>query len=1516
MNFFGQLISSIVSCIKDGGISLPMIICVVLAIAFIAMLLVTVFTLISLKRAEIKAKKVIDIPPSAMQDDTTNADEIPNDPDAGSPWPIGELINKYLIMRGYIRANGVVKSFFKALDFLRNSLGTGYKYKLPWYMMVGSNGSGKSSLMSGFTSNEIYNDDEEDSQCTWWFLKSGVILDIKGSVFMPDGGSDADEKSWNIIMDMLSRYRSAKPLNGIIFTISAEELYGKGKLSPEDLTKKAQFIARKLHFAQNYLCMKLPIYVVVTKTDVIPGFQSFCSEVPVRNRNNMLGWSSPYSIDVVYNPKVIDEGFSTLEGELNVIRMEILAESFTTTTRDGIFVFPSELLTIKHSLGIYIDSLFKSASVDERFYFRGFYFTGDSKMMPFLPSSSSGQPYETLATVGTPDADLNEVGNVSVSFKSELFTPKKIFFFDDLLMKKIFAEAGMASPMRSKVYRANKSIFIAKVSTAAFVAIGSYGLFNAHDVLQHDRNVLYPSLFKISSLIKNAGDLTYKNLQEDGNEILADCTNSLLMMMQQLNNMKLSSVFVPASWFSSINRVLTDTLRTSYQRVVVRTIYMNLVLKARKLLNMKPEARSSGIAHVLNPSNSAEYAQLKQYVFGLIELEKNIKKFDSLRTSGDPDDLNDLISYTFRGSLSAEFLSNYQELRRILMNTPFPPINLAPYKDVAYNTLITLFQSYIDAIFTTKSANSIISSLTGFVTKLTRQKLDKIPDCSKFISFSKDLTEVCKNLGEEGKTWLDKDVFEADNDYDSFLDGVEALFGKDVSQKLFDVTAVNFEHLKVKLFEFDEMLKRDATKPAVAVKKKLSAERVVPSSGIFTLERCLASLCAEPFMERPGDYRLITDIPEGKMIFWDDDLVQYAYDIGKRYEQFMATSIKEFPKALQEGVTLLAQSNMSSVIASTIAKSQSLVDAPTGITPEITSEEILQKQVTELKGVAHRIVNLLGILRSDKFAFVFGNLRSVLNVIGFTLLNHIDRLLKSQKPYIPADLTFKFWNGESGAGLAAFSSADTEELQLYIQLQRSIISRLALDFADPIVEFLNSDVVFDQNFGNHQQLVKWTRIVNSVKGLQKKDPSSSVAAIERFIMRLLNGYTIDDITSKIDIKSLAGESGDYFIKIKKDIERGLMARAEVLLRQRNIARYNALRDYYTKHLDGKYPFANYDKAQRVATDADIDAVREFFKMYEEFGGRPEKVLDQIYQLGDDAKALYEFMQKIHDLRLFFGNFLKSQYEVMKVNLEANFDVNKREEANTDYLVDKVFKPNNDAVIEPISQDKSGLWYFGEPIEFNFRWADGDEQANKPVADHNDPDLIIDGTTAKFQCVGSFAALRMLQKYRTDSVNAEQLAPNQMVLGFRIPLNNGKDAKVFVGITASVPKQPGEPSAATLRIPMPAGKMPEIPSSVTAVANEAVLVSKAISLPGESDAVIDQVILGADDPQSGQGIERKRKSTGSEKPKNTRPQPTAATEPESHDARTKNEIMDILKSNKPPETSDTDTLVEVAEEPIG
>ncbi len=1407
----------ILNRMRNGVSSLPILIGIILAVAFVAMLIVTVVTLISIHRAEAKAKK-LDIPPSATKNNEQTDGVLINNQNTKMPPPVGNTLNKFLISRGYITVNNIVVSFFKAMDFLKESLGHDYKYKIPWFLIVGGQQSGKSSLLSGFTHDQICDDENEDVDCTWWFLKGGVILDIKGRLMQQYEKGKHGNKSWNMILGMLARYRSAKPLNGIILTIPATELYGRTKLSNDEIKVRAQAMAHQLNFAQRYLGIKLPIYIVITKSDAVPGFQSFCSEIPARNRGNMLGWSCPYSLNTIYDHKWIDEAFDFIEDSINDLRMEIFAENASSSTRDGIFVFPSELLSIKEYVCMYTDAIFRTNSIDDGFFLRGIYFTGDSKMIPISQFTKSADVND-MAIVGTPDADINEAGNTTLSFKEEEFVSKKIFFFDDLLLKKIFLEDGIAVPIRSKLRDMNKSIFLAKASTAAFVTLGSYGLFNARDTLKFSKDNLYPSLAKVSSIVKNTSNLTERNFEVNKNDILSECSSQLLSVMRQIGHVTFSSMFVPASWFSNIRQKLYETLRISYQRVIVRTIYMNLILRTKEILNTRPSLKdfSTKIGELLDPYKSKEYKLLAKYVGDLAELHRNIQRFDSLRISGDPDDLANLVDYTFKGSLPREFIENYSQFRAILINTAFPPIDLAPYKRVAYDTLIVLFKNFLNAVFS-DNKGSMIDVLNGFVNRLNNQNIANIPDCEYLVSFSKSLTKVCKRLGECGKTWLDEQVFKPSQEYDQLLDTVEDLFGKNVAQYLLDITAMHFEYLKARIATFNRIISPAPITQIANDNKPLTEQ-------IYLMEAALHSICQEPYMQKPGPYKLVTTIPAGKIVYWDDDLVQNAYNMVKSFEESFISKVRDFPMAMQDGLTLLVRSNLCAVVASKIAQAQNFIDEPSALTNELTMEEVLQKQVASIRDTAPKLVKILTLLRESKFNFVFSDLRTILNKLCFSMLEYIEQLLDKAAPYTPKDLSFSYWNGRTGAAMLAFSLKDYDELSSYFAMQRKVVERFA-NFADPLVQVLNTSIVFDTNNINYPKLLFWVKFVDAVKGMVAKYPSNSVKTLENFIWKTLNKLKLDNVTTEIPVNDIHGESSDFFFDIIKKIKRGIARRGEVLVRKRNIERYNTLLNYYNTHLNGKFPFTNYNKSQRVAEDADVDAVKTFFKMYQDFGGTPEKVLDQIYQLGDIAKPNYEFLQKIHDLFVFIGDYVNTQHDTPRLSIAIDFDVNKRSESNVSYIVDRIFKPNNDSNIEFTSDDKSGMWYFGEPISFVLRYVTNNKNADQPSFNINNPDIIVNDNTATIECVGNWAILRFLQKFRSRNTNNVQLLKNQVLLRFDVSLTDNRTSRVFAAFTV----YKGDDNKTSVKVPENPGVMPALSDEIVNINSSVVYSDEGVYIP--------------------------------------------------------------------------------------
>lgn len=1434
--------------------SFPLIIMVILLVAFFALLIVILVTIISIKKQNqlydnsISDNNEDQLPPSALPNNKQNSNNtiqqsnsniLSNNSNKSSNiiWFLGERLNQFLINKGYIQVNKVIKSFFNANKYLKINFGTKYKYALPWFAIIGTSYSGKSSLLQGFTQDELENNNND--VLSWWFLKNGVVLDISGNMFLETDNAKRADTSWNTLLRILYRYRSKKPINGIILTIPASELYGKNKLSIDDIQQRAQYIARKLYFTQLYLGIKLPIYIVITKTDIIPGFQSFCSEIPVRNRNNMLGWSSPFTLDTVYNPNIMHMAFNELENELNEIRLEIFAENLMSSMKDGVFVFPSELLTIKESLSIYINTIFKDATFSENGYFRGFYFTGDSKMIPLekLPSGNSTSDSDALAIIGTPDADINEAGNISASFQNEEYIPKKIFFFEDLLLRKVFMEDGIATPMKSKLNKINRVVFTSKIALVLLIFIGTYCLFSSADTLNNNKNNLYPSLYQLSSIIKEANELDYKNLQYEDNNKLANCSNQLLSVIQKLNKIDFNSPFIPASWFSDINNRIKDTLSESYKKVIIRAVYINLLLKAKELLDNQAPSKSSTLEESFDPFRSKEYLQLQQYLNDFLLLESNIHKFENLKTFADPKDLNDLIKYTFNASLPNDFLKTYNDLKTILSNTSFPSLDIKSYKQIAYNNFVELLKNFVNSVFFTTSNTNIVSQFNSFINKLLKTNLKNLPNCKAVKDFSKSLTLACNGLPNDNNDIYNIKSFEKDDNYKSLLKNIETLFGKEARKQTNDIIMNNITYLREQLSKLNNQLlenKLSLEKPDNNTSNKTEnndvknnnnntneiKQNTVISRGILELERNLRELCSECFMEEMEEQELITEVPDNKIMYWDISLIDKAIAISSKYNEFCNSYLDKFPECIRDGLSVIARNNLYNVIQNTIAKAQIISDIPNDITNDTNPDEALSRQISELKEVTPKLTKLIEILKPDKYNKLFSNLNQLISKIGISLLNNIDKLLKEQKPYMPSNLTFEYWDGQKGGGLYLYSACDLEELELYLQVQRSLVHKLAIEFAQPIVSFLKA-VKYD----NNNLLNKWTKIIENYNDFSNKALKSSISILENFIKTTLNECTIDNIRDLIPIKDIQNSTSDYFLNIVREIKISILSRAEILLRQRNIVRYDKLREYYKKYLENFYPFKNPSNENEVMRDADLELVKGLLSIYNEYGGTPEKLLDTIYQL-DEGKEMYKFIKKIHLFKELFGELLNNNHgEIIKLKMEADFSVNKGDESNTDYLVDRVFKPNHDTNIEAINPNKFGIWYFGEPIEFNLRWAEDDDDSPRPLYNPKDNDLSIENTTAKIKCNGAWALLRFLQKYKSSLNYNKVRDPNQNVLEFNIPLDDSKTARLFLGITVFKPQQSESALMNSIAIPSVPGKMPPVPQKVLELANTPVLINK-------------------------------------------------------------------------------------------
>jgi len=1369
--------------------------------------------------------------------------------------PFGGRFSQFLTLRGTFRVGDISLSFLRALAFLRHRFDTLiYKYQLPWYIMVGPSGAGKSTLLESAGMNlpvgmPDFGIKDPHPACRWWFYNRAIVLDIHGSLVIEEQKTAADEHGWRTILNLLGRYRSKRPLDGIILTIPVSELYGRKRLSPENINARAKYLSNKLTAAQHLLGLRLPVYVIVTKCDFLPGFQSFCHELPLAQQHNMLGWSVPYALHSAYTPHWLDEAFHSISEDLANIQLEMFTHGVAEENGDGIFVLSDEFSSIKSSLKIYLDHIFKSSAYEESLMLRGIYFCGDSGYIPsgVLMSEDLENENEVnefgaelalstqarSAEVESPHFwnEATETPNrLSRISRARLFETdesqytdanlRRIFFGKDIFEDKIFFESGLAYPIYSRLISANRNLNLAKAGMVAFVGIGTFGMFNAYENFMKNRDYLMPVLGKVNSILQQipavqAGDLPASEA------LFNNQARSLLDMMNHIQRTNFFSFFIPSSWFSPLQDQLNSSLKISYEQIILRTIYMDLLLKARDTLNMRPgdsilgsTPRTTSIITLLSPLNTSEYQQVKSYVEQISQLIQNIDKYNHLREVPDPNTLSDLIEYTFNIHLPPEFSVSYEKFRKVLQEAPYPPIDLKAYFPIAQNTLQVLYMNFLSVLFSPSDPMSLIGQLRYLIAAIGNGQPNQPINLELIRGFITGLGESLPNLGASGHNWIDGNYFDPGPEFADLMAKIDALapFGSSFVEQLASLTSSVYKSFH------DELLQMNVT---LVNPTGTGGKPSLPSEGIFNLEKNLHKLFAEPFMAKTNEEMFVTLIPENKFVLWNQKLIENTINLIKRYETFVEKELDTFPIHLREAFKQIALQNLQLNVIADIARAQSFIDIPKGQQVGDTNEELLRNAIGDIKNSTPAFIKLLGTLNSMHNGTVFVQLQNLLGILSTRLLERVDALLISYHPYTVRDNNFDRWDGKRPVFIDGFAVKDSDELKSYLDQQRQMISHLAIDYAEPLLKLLGSDMM-KEFVGKKALINRWTRIIDQLSQYDKRKPDNAISTLENFIDKDAIDLTMSNCFAKLNLKGVAKNSGDFFLDRRIQLQRAVMSRCEIAKRKDSIQNYQKLVALFNESFKDKFPFVGENPSQSQG-EVDPEDIKAFFTLYHESGNNPKNILEQVYQLGASAKEPYEFLKDMERVKEFFHSYLisKTPGDVPSFDFEIDFRVNKESEVGGNMIIEWTIAPSDTVTISNNDKKKAGRWNYGNPVILTFRWPDSAE--TQPFQDDAQPFMAVDEQTVTYTYPGQWALLwllRVQQGISSDFQTMKDTKPN--TLRFEIP--NGPDEKtlIFNRIILHKPASGKKPGGA-LTIPTFPTEAPDLDQKITDMAEKPVIV---------------------------------------------------------------------------------------------
>ncbi|HCP4790213.1 TPA: type VI secretion system membrane subunit TssM [Escherichia coli] len=167
-----------------------------------------------------------------------------------------------------------------------------FLWQLPWYMVIGPAGSGKTTLLrEGFPSDIIYAPEgargaEQRLYLTPHVGKQAVIFDIDGTLCAPADADILHRRLWEHALGWLKEKRARQPLNGIILTLDLPDLLTADKRRREHLL---QTLRSRLQDIRQHLHCQLPVYVVLTRLDLLQGFAALFQSLNRQDRDAILG---------------------------------------------------------------------------------------------------------------------------------------------------------------------------------------------------------------------------------------------------------------------------------------------------------------------------------------------------------------------------------------------------------------------------------------------------------------------------------------------------------------------------------------------------------------------------------------------------------------------------------------------------------------------------------------------------------------------------------------------------------------------------------------------------------------------------------------------------------------------------------------------------------------------------------------------------------------------------------------------------------------------------------------------------------------------------------------------------------------------------------------------------------------------------------------------------------------------------------------------------------------------------
>ncbi|MEO6910053.1 MAG: type VI secretion system protein, partial [Edaphobacter sp.] len=1028
-------------------------------------------------------------------------------------------------------------SFSGAMHTLRARVpGKDFRYRVPWFLLLGVPGSGKSSLLSESSLTMSLDEQVEVDNgvgIAWNFFGDGVVIDVGGWSFGSDSGSVS---AWKRLLRLFVNHRPERPLDGIVLTMAATDLVGPEALSPIALVERGTLMQQRLRQLTQIIGFHLPVYFVLTKCDAIRGFSEFANELDSSQLEQTFGWSNPYGDTQVFHPEWIEEAINSMRITLERVQSSLFAIHEPAADRQSMFLFPGSLYATVPSLRILLSRVMRSSGDVPAPMFRGIYCCGATqKGVRLAPKTMELVPVSQPTDLPSQDFNQYDGERSGLSWLPNLLEPwlrsnLQIAFTHDLFFRKIFPEHGLAVPLSHFFAVRDRLRLVLQIACCSVAVILILGTGFASRRLSRERDRLLPLLSRIESDLQHPPQFNLDVASTDDHPGADDLINAMAGFQSE----GFRSIFLPASWMTNINHQVQQVIGHAFRVLVLQRFHQGLEQRSRQLADLNrsllPAASFApsdpNAPPIMKLERLPEYLQMQEFLRRVAELDKNIALYNTLSTRNSEVPLQTVISvdgYLHNRSqqmpIDEDANPYFQEAVRSSKWSPFLyDESIRRQMSAKAQQLTTaLYSAWIEHNPTRTSTETLVAGIGALSTPGTHSFQD-------LSNLQRSFTRTQRTYEDPELQWAGADDLQLSNTLATVTTNAATaspLFEPWLHDWMLDLADADFRKLAAALDDAQTTLTGNVS---TVVDGKLQL-----SQRSQDMQTAIENLLSLPFMSgAAGPVNLMQ--PRNGYITWNKASLNTAAALPLSYERYLVEDLDDAPTSLRSTLSRIAANQLTHSLQLAIVEAeQPANDAASSI-----------EKAQAFNDVAPSIETLIASLQQYDLMAPLSQLRQISTSQASEILLDLDHDLSSNEPYGFSTAAFSQWNGEQPATAQLLDAPTPDALAAYLSTQRDEIETLNAA-AVPLVRYLSMYRSALSPASLHI-LRRWEDIGTALNQYHAKIPGNSVQVLENFVATGVDKVLPANGCAREKFSGSIAKRPDYFTLAASQLRQGLYLR--------------------------------------------------------------------------------------------------------------------------------------------------------------------------------------------------------------------------------------------------------------------------------------------------------------------------------------------------------------------------------------